>query len=317
VAPVLLDNRGLLKVGVSMVLALIVVFGGGFITGYQKAVTQQLALTQDRGIELPSVNVEQAETLAMVLASQPPAIEEAGASIDVDDPDNIDASDDNVQKTAQGMPIKGISVKNSPQKGDLEKDSNVTSIIDAATQVITRAQSETSIPSSLAPLAISGENVVAKKMAKSGATSDSVEKLGKDKPRKDKLAQTGVREGKQNNTIKNTNAGSVLTQVSKLNARYSIQVGMYGRRVNASNLVTMLEAQGLDAYISEYLNKKQQLRYNVRFGYFENKRMALKGLKHYTDNMDGNGYLVKLKRTMHAENNRSASSAATDKTAQF
>lgn len=254
-APVLLDNRGLLKVGVSMVLALVVVFGGGFITGYQKAVTQQLALTQDRGIELPSVNVEQAEAVAMISAPQPPAIEEAGASIDVDDPDNIDASDDNVQKTAQDMPIKDMPVKGTPIKNSSEKNSKVT--------------------------------------------------------------QTAVLEGKQNNTIKSTNASSVLTQVSKLNARYSIQVGMYGQRVNASNLVTMLEAQGLDAYISEYMNKKQQLRYNVRFGYFENKRTALKGLKHYTDNMDGKGYLVKLKRTMHAENNRSASSAATDKTAQF
>lgn len=289
-APVLLDNRGLLKAGFSMLLALVVVFGGGFITGYQKAIVQQLALTQDRGIELPVVDAEQAEILAMVLA-QPPVIEEAGASIDVDDPDN------GLQETA----LKTVA-----------KDGIVSPIIDDSTQVVARKQTQTSGLNSLTPLALSEENGATKKMAKSEIFSVSVEKSGKDG-----IAQTDVLQGNQSKPVKQTNVGSVLTQVSKLNARYSIQVGMYGQRVNASNLVTMLEAQGLAAYISEYLNKKQQLRYNVRFGYFESKRAALKGLKYYTVNMDGKGYLVRFKPTMHAENNRSATSVPTDKTAEF
>jgi len=186
------------------------------------------------------------------------------------------------------------------------------SIVDDSTPVVTRQQTQTTGLNSLTPFVLSGENVATKKIAKSEVFSGRAKQSGRDG-----VPQTDALQGNQSKPIKHTNVGSVLTQVSKLNARYSIQVGMYGRRVNASNLVTMLEAQGLDAYISEYLNKKQQLRYNVRFGYFENKRAALKGLKYYTVNMDGKGYLVRFKPTMHAENNRSASSVPTDKTAEF
>ena len=287
-APVLLDNRGLLKAGISIALALVIVFAGGFITGYQKAVVQQLALTQNRGIKLPLVDVDQAEALAMV-APQSPIVEQAGAYIDVDAPDNNE----------QTVLAEGV------------KDSQVSLIADALTPEFIRKQSEPSALNAPAPLVLSGE-IVVKKVAKPDVLSGSIRHQSKAE-----ITQPEVAESKQSKAIKHTNVGNVLTQVSKLNARYSIQVGMYGQRVNASNLVNILEAQGLDAYISEYLNKKQQLRYNVRFGYFENKRTALKGLKYYTDTMDGKGYLVKLKQTMHAENNRSVSGVPTDKIAKF
>jgi cell division septation protein DedD len=285
-------------------LVLVVVFGSGFITGYQKAVVQQLALTQNRGIELPVAGVEQADASAMVLAAQPPVIEEAGASIDVDNPDMV-------SPIAQ-TPLELVDVSLIADETTQTTTSNNIATLSLNTDATPKSHDQ-----KVKAKSVTAENIASAKVLSNRTARPIKASSRKTVALKNVSMTIDGTANRSSEAVKASELSSEIIEVSKLAARYSIQVGMYGRRVNASNLVVMLDAQGLNAYISEYLNKKQQLRYNVRFGYFENKHTALKGLKHYSETMEGSGYLVRLKQTMHAENKRSSSSVPTDKTAQF
>ena len=77
--------------------------------------------------------------------------------------------------------------------------------------------------------------------------------------------------------------------------KYSIQVGMYGSLANAENMVKRLQANEFDAYVSGFTNKKNETRYNVRFGYFLDKQAAKSALKQYRQSQQADGYLVKFK----------------------
>jgi len=75
-------------------------------------------------------------------------------------------------------------------------------------------------------------------------------------------------------------------------AKYSIQVGMYGRLVNAEVMAEKLRLQNLHAYVTDYINKKNEVRFNVKFGYFPNKNIAHAALQEYINIQNGDGYLV-------------------------
>lgn len=79
-------------------------------------------------------------------------------------------------------------------------------------------------------------------------------------------------------------------------ALYSIQVGMYSSLDNAERRVEELNSTDteLNAYFDEYLNKRNNTRYNVRFGYFANHRSARQALEIYQQEMSGSGYIIKL-----------------------
>ena len=53
-----------------------------------------------------------------------------------------------------------------------------------------------------------------------------------------------------------------------------------------------LQAQNLDAYVSSYGRKDSKVRFNVRFGYFEDKKSANRALKNYRNIQKGDGYIV-------------------------
>lgn len=82
-------------------------------------------------------------------------------------------------------------------------------------------------------------------------------------------------------------------QLAEVN--YSLQVGMYGSLPNAENMVERLQAKEFDAYVSSYTNKNDEIRYNVRLGYFVDKKAALIALKDYKKSEKADGYLVKIK----------------------
>ena len=44
--------------------------------------------------------------------------------------------------------------------------------------------------------------------------------------------------------------------------------------------------------ITDYRNKKDEVRYNVRFGYFSDRKSAIKRLKKFKSDQVGDGYLV-------------------------
>jgi len=75
-------------------------------------------------------------------------------------------------------------------------------------------------------------------------------------------------------------------------AKYSIQVGFYGRLDNAKKRVGKLQQENLKAYVSDYVNKNNEIRFNVRFGYFVDKSSANKALKAFNKNHKSDGYMV-------------------------
>ncbi len=286
VAPILLDNRSLLKLGLSLLLLTIIVFGGGFITGYQKAVHQQIAM-RTQNLALPVSLAAPVDELA----PQVPARLSAGADIDVDSPDS--ASD--------------------PHALDLEYHKPDTKTVEADVMTPSPASKSTAPP-------VTSVVAVARQ---AGGTSkpvqpaeDAMQKLpGEQASAADHKTPASATSAKAFAAEKNAGRSA---EINRQNARYSIQVGMYGRRLNAENLVKLLGVQGLDAYLAEYTNKNRQTRYNVRIGYFENKQEALAALKQYRKQQDGKGgYLVKLERSLHAENEALGDDTRGDKTAEF
>ena len=74
--------------------------------------------------------------------------------------------------------------------------------------------------------------------------------------------------------------------------KYSIQVGMYGRLSNAEKMAARLITENFDAYVSEYINDQNEIRYNVRLGYFVDKKSARATLKHFRSKQSSEAYVV-------------------------
>jgi hypothetical protein len=90
-------------------------------------------------------------------------------------------------------------------------------------------------------------------------------------------------------------ANSALTSnASVTDARFSIQVGMYGSVDNAEVLLETLNSSSLDAYIDKFSNANDELRYNVRFGFYRDRASAKAALQTYRSTLDGEGYVVRV-----------------------
>ena len=225
-APILIDNRDLLKLGFVSVLTIVLAFAGGVMFGYQQA-----TMGYDHEIN------------SMAESSSLPE-----------------------QKAISDIDIKQApDIVNTVKKTDIDQ--------------IEPAKKSTDAKKSVAVISIKTEekpNTVVKVNAV------------KEKAEKEKASAVNVTKDKKTATLPATSA--VASDNNKI--KYSIQVAVYGRLNNAENMMKKLQAQNLDAYVSDYLNKKNKLRFNVRFGYFKDKKTALKALSDYIDIQKGDGYLV-------------------------
>ena len=59
-------------------------------------------------------------------------------------------------------------------------------------------------------------------------------------------------------------------------------------------MMKMLQAQQFDSYVTDYINKKDEIRYNVRFGYFADRKLAIAALDKFKSRQTGDGYLVRF-----------------------
>ncbi|MDH5387753.1 MAG: SPOR domain-containing protein [Gammaproteobacteria bacterium] len=87
---------------------------------------------------------------------------------------------------------------------------------------------------------------------------------------------------------------TIVDDASEETARYSIQVGMYSDFGNASTRVAELLNLELSAYLDEYQNKKDETRYNVRFGYFSSYSSGQQALSRYEKYYSGAGYVARI-----------------------
>ena len=221
-SPILLDNRGILKLGVTAATVVVLVFSSGFLFGYHQANEQNVRSTASEPLVLPVKNAQ----LAIDVQQQVPEVVDAGKVIDVDQPEPAKAS-----TTKTLLPTKTSKTQ--------EIDSSIKKI--------------------------SGE------------------------------VKPSIAAGDKNEITLNDAANSAPVSISGevlANAKYSIQVGMYGRLANAEIMAEKLRLQNLRAYVTDYLNKKNEVRFNVKFGYFPNKKIANTALQEYINIQSGDGYLV-------------------------
>ena len=270
--PILIDNRGLIKLGLISVLTTAIVFVAGFLGGYQQAVTFYSAGSKIETLVLPT----QAALLDSDVEPQLPDTIVAGAEIDVDQP-----------QVESKTSVK-ISAVESKTSNPLNKEK-------------VNKTNEASASNKLAALGQTGEQTG---KSSNKVNSDDKNIINNGDPLT--IKKSSVKDKLASNDFQNESGESVATKEpdfmvlaalssAELNSiKYSIQVGMYGRLTNAENMVRLLRAQQLDAYVSDYTNKKNESRYNVRFGYFIDKKSALSALKKYKNKQKGAGYLVKF-----------------------
>ena len=88
----------------------------------------------------------------------------------------------------------------------------------------------------------------------------------------------------------------IIDNASESDAKYSIQVGLYGIRVNAQRRVDDLIIKRLSGHITNFVNEEGDTLFNVRFGYFLDIASVQEALKIYQKKYTGDGYIIKLKR---------------------
>jgi cell division septation protein DedD len=244
-APILIDPRGLIKLGLISLLTLLVVFFAGYFSGYQKAVVFYTTANEIEALDLPEHGAKDSSDVN----AQLPKMTVPGEEIDVDQPVDI--------------------------KPDLARDNS------SQTEGLVIAQAEnttTEIPTKV--VGVSSDDITQLDM-----TEEAIAKLS---PKKliEVIPDDATQLKKEYIEISNLTADA-LDEI-----KYSAQVGVYGNLVNAENMVKLLQAKSFNAYVSDYTNKKNETRYNVRFGYFLDKKSAISALKKYKKSEKGDGYLV-------------------------
>jgi len=200
---------------------------------------------------------EKAVALANITDSQVPAIIEAGENIDVDQPKTIAKKNNAIKNLKQNLthvPVAEAITSSQNKKLPTTQKSEQNKA-----KIVVESKT-TKVKSSL-----NDNNQVSKKIV----SVSMIDKAKSDVVELDALAASGK-------------------------IKYSIQVGVYGRLVNAEDVVKKLQAKQYDAYITDYTNKKNEVRYNVRLGYFVDKKSAIATLKKFKASKKGDGYLVKF-----------------------
>jgi len=261
-APILIHRRDLLKFGLLFIFIATSVFSGGFLFGYESANTSYQAGGEVKSLALPYYAVADSE-----FEPRSPKVIAAGAEIDVDDPD--------AKSTA-------VIAKSHPP---ILVDEKVTDEI--------LVVAESSIKDTVATDNVStdkGLSLIAKKVEDVSKSVRAAEMMNN-------VSNVTARDLPADAITLDKKEPVVLSSLTaeELNAiNYSIQIGMYGRLNNAEKKMKVLQQSNVDAYISTYLNKKNETLYNVRFGYYPDKKSALAALRKYKNIEDSDGYLVKF-----------------------
>jgi cell division protein FtsN len=259
-APVLLDQRSLLKAGIAITLVMSVVFFSGYYAGLNKAGTgNKMAFNKTMALALPK------PAHADTTQYEPSAPQQhlPGAYIDVDSPDNTESH-------IEGTTRPAVQISNA--------GGNVESVIKQTTNNIEEA--------------------------------DVKEAAAVHEDHQQQLASLSVApavssQADSHNTVADDTQSAVTVTATKPplldtagadDARYTIQVGVFADAENALRRKSELESQQLNAYINEYRNKRDEPRFNVRFGFFASKSGAVAALTRFEQDMSGSGYVTRIRR---------------------
>lgn len=267
-APILIDSRDVLKLGFISMLVMILSFTGGFLFGHQRATVFYQTGSDIQSLSLP----DQLFTREGIVDSQGPSIIEAGEEIDVDQPE-IKMQATNSSSNVMAAPVETSAVVTVTTSENKEIPAIQKNTVTTITEV-----------SKVEQLTESNENNLEVKIQSTKSVKNKDDRSTKDNS------------SSANESISSAEASIItaFTSDELKKIKYSIQVGMYGRLMNAENMMKMLQAQQFDAYVTDYTNRKNEIRYNVRFGYFSDKKSAIASLDRFKTSQKGDGYLVKF-----------------------
>ena len=307
-APILLDHRALLKTSVLLLALLLTVFAAGFFSGYRKATEQQWKASIERVLDLPP-GVEVSE---IDIAQQTPETLAPGANIDVDKPDDAPSASLEALPGAASQPSEpdtaDVAPEASAQTASSPSASGSASPVQDSPAQVRPAQAR---PVQVRPAQVRSVQVRSVR-ARPGQTT-SVQSAAR-------MLSTEAKA--ESPTSASVVKAATPTDATGIGARYSIQVAVFARKANAERQVKKLLEQGVNAYYSSYRNRQGKLRYNVRIGHYAHRRAALAALRGYRSQalLEG-GYLVRLSRSLHAENdltgNELTGAHASHPTAEF
>ena len=269
--PLLLDQRSIFRAGITISFGMLVVFFSGYYIGHQKA-DPGTGLGLNKTIALALPRPAHADTAE--LEPQIPQVQIPGAYIDVDSPQDSAAGVEPGQPTvAQEHKVK----------------TEVETVIQQTTDIIERpSAADTSTGQANQKLQLASLEM-APAILKNGNETDVIEQAA------DKQEITGP--GQQlSNRIDSGSETGITDTASAEDARYTIQVGVFADSENAIRRMSELESKNLSAYTDGYTNKRNELRFNVRFGYFKNKSSALAALNSFEQNLSGSGYITRIRQ---------------------
>ena len=259
--PLLLDQRSIFKAGIAVSLGMLAVFSIGYYLGLQKAgFSGIIGLNRTIALALPKpahADTDESEP-------QSPVVQLAGAIIDVDSTDT-DATAK--QATASLKDDNAIHEANGP-------GASATADEESAPQQGARLQ--------LASL------TTAAQVSNSG--SESASELHDEKPAE------MVNEQSSKALADAARQSLIIDTATAEDARFTIQVGVFADSENALRRMSELESHQLSTYAEGYTNKRKQLRFNVRFGYFRDKASAVAALNRFEQDLSGTGYVTRIRR---------------------
>jgi cell division septation protein DedD len=259
--PLLLDQRSIFKAGIAVSLGMLAVFSTGYYLGLQKAgFSGIIGLNRTIALALPKpahADTDEPEP-------QFPVAQLPGAIIDADS----SGTDTNAkQKAAALTDDNAIQLTNGP--------------------VTSATADEESTPQKGARLQLASLTIPAQVL---NAGSEAASELHDKKPAElvDEESSKALADAARQSLITDT--------ATAVDARYTIQVGVFADAENALRRMSELESYQLSAYAEGYANKRNQLRFNVRFGYFRDKASAVAALNRFEQDLSGTGYVTRIRR---------------------
>jgi cell division septation protein DedD len=269
--PVLLDQKSIFRAGITISLTMLVVFFSGYYIGQQKADSGKgMGLNKTMALALPRpAHADTAEYEPLIPQAQIP-----GANIDVDSPDNKAAGVINKQQADMQLHTAAAEVE---------------TVIKETTDIIEiSAGSDSSNGQDNQQLQLASLEITAG-VVNPGNETDAINEI-------DDKQLSAADEHQLNDSIEPGMQAEIIDTANAEDARYTIQVGVFADAENALRKKSELESQKLTAYINEYTNKRDALRFNVRFGYFKDKSSALAALTSFEHSLSGSGYVTRIRR---------------------
>lgn len=287
-SPILLDHRLLKALWLGLALLVFMTFMGGYILGFEKSDSTWKTNLDPVELALPAASI----SALAEMEAQAPEFEQPGADIDVDvadAPDQAEAMHHLVELRLEEKIVEPLA--NEPENTAVVEKSEYQPPAAVLIELIVNDESEQSDRPDLISTVLTDSEFVGPMQSVSNQVATLTEPLPNNAAMQ--VVAEPQTEAPEEPSIETL---AIVDDATEHDAKYSIQVGMYSSSANAVAREELLREASLSAYSQEYLNSNDELRYNVRFGYFASKDSAQQALDTFQQQFSANGFIVRYKR---------------------